>query len=159
MAERKRLSDTDTSPSKNAKKIKLIQTALPVASSDRPLCKYGAKCYRKHPDHLKAYQHPSETNDEEEEDNHPSSSKAKAEETSSVSSSPAKQITASSNNSTVSLMELAELTDEKLVSQLYQMEFPKDLYEFWKFCSNLHLKNPRGTREKDFQISSLMISI
>ena len=41
-------------------------------------------------------------------------------------------------------MELTELDEDKLLKQLYQMEFPKDLYEFWKFCSHLNTKNPRG---------------
>jgi hypothetical protein len=41
-----------------------------------------------------------------------------------------------------------ELDGEKLLSQLYQMEFPADLYEFWKFCSNMNNKNPRGENKK-----------
>jgi hypothetical protein len=45
-------------------------------------------------------------------------------------------------------MELMELDGEKLLSQLYQMEFPADLYEFWKFCSNMNNKNPRGENKK-----------
>ncbi|CAF4482479.1 unnamed protein product, partial [Rotaria magnacalcarata] len=53
----------------------------------------------------------------------------------SPSSSSMKQ-TATSINATVSLMELMELSGEKLLSSVYEMEFPTDLYEFWKFCSN-----------------------
>ena len=153
MAERKRLSDTDTSSVNNSKKIKLIQTTLPGGTSKRPLCKYGANCYRKHPDHLKAYDHPSTTtkNDQEDDDDDDQNSSIpepveKISTTSSASSSPVKPkpTTASSSKPTTSLMELAELNGEKLLSHLYQMEFPKDLYEFWKFCSNLNPKNPRG---------------
>ena len=59
MAERKRLSESDQSSKESSKKRKLIQTTLPLATTTRPPCKYGAKCYRKHPDHLRAYFHPS----------------------------------------------------------------------------------------------------
>ncbi|CAF4985123.1 unnamed protein product, partial [Rotaria socialis] len=68
MAERKRPSETDISPKDNSKKVKLIQTTLTPNLSTRPLCKYGAKCYRKHPDHLKAFRHPSTEKKEEEQD-------------------------------------------------------------------------------------------
>jgi hypothetical protein len=161
MTERKRLSKTDTSPVNNSKKIKLIQTTIPIGTSTRPLCKYGAKCYRKHADHLRAYRHPSTSKKEEEqktdndEDDNSSTFKPtttfvpsplkKISPTNSSSSSPVKYTTASSNT-TISLMELAELTGEKLLSHLYQMEFTTDLYEFWKFCSNINKKNPRGKK-------------
>lgn len=158
MAERKRLSETDESPTNTSKKIKLIQTTLPVGASKRPLCKYGAKCYRKHPDHLRAYSHPSTDKKEEEDDEdddddddsstipvpEPSSTK-KTSTTNSSSSSPVKESIASSN-ATISLMELAELSGEKLLSHLYQMEFPPDLYEFWSFCSITNKKSPRGKK-------------
>jgi len=152
MAEQKRLSETDTSPVNNPKKIKLIQTTLPIGTSTRPLCKYGAKCYRKHPDHLRAYHHPTtdkKEEEEEEEDSWTSEPTKKASPTNSASSSPVKhKTTTSASNSTISLMELAELNGEKLLSQVYQMEFPSDLYEFWKFCSNMNNKNPQGKKEK-----------
>ncbi|CAF0810567.1 unnamed protein product [Rotaria sordida] len=155
MAERKRLSETDKSPNKNSKKIKLTQTTLPIVTSTRPLCKYGAKCYRKHPDHLRNYCHPS-TEQKIEDDNLTSESidsspvssssppppTTTTTTTNSSSSSPRKQMT-TSNNSTISLMELMELNGEKLLSHLYQMEFPSDLYEFWKFCSNINTNKPR----------------
>jgi hypothetical protein len=149
MAERKRLTETESSSVNNSKKIKLIQTTLPFSTSKLPLCKYGAKCYRKHPDHLRAYHHPSVTDEKEEEDDDDdddftSKPTEKISSTSSASSSPVKQTTTASNNSTISLMELEGLNDEKLLSQLYQMEFPPDLYEFWKFCSNINNKHPRG---------------
>ncbi|CAF1413694.1 unnamed protein product [Adineta steineri] len=158
MTERKRLSDTDESPTNNTKKIKLIQTTLPGATTTRPLCRYGAKCYRKHPDHLRDYRHPSNDKKEIENDNDDddddsltaeptisfsvSSSKKETSAPNSSSSSPVKQTT-TSNNTTISLMELTELTGEKLLSELYQMKFPSDLHEFWKFCSNINKKNPR----------------
>ena len=147
MAERKRLSPESDAPS--SKKIKLIQTTLPFGASKRPVCKYGAKCYRKHPDHLRAYDHPTVTDtkeeEEDEEDDKDFSTKPTTTKTtaSSASSSPVKQNITASSNSTISLMELAGLDDEKLLSQVYQMEFPKDLYEFWKFCSNIDNKHPR----------------
>lgn len=128
MAERKRLSDDVSSSESTSKKIKVI------SNTDRPSCKYGAKCYRKHPDHLKAYHHPS-TSDEDE---------PHEEETSSIVKSEKKPSASSSSNTTISLMELAELNGDKLLSNVYQMEFPKDLYEFWTFCSNLDAKNPRN---------------
>ncbi|CAF4008531.1 unnamed protein product, partial [Rotaria magnacalcarata] len=68
MTERKRPSETDVSPKDNSKKVKLTQTTLTPNLSTRPLCKYGAKCYRKHPDHLKAFRHPSTEKKEEEQD-------------------------------------------------------------------------------------------
>jgi hypothetical protein len=153
MAEQKRLSETDTSPVNNPKKIKLIQTTLPIGTSTRPLCKYGAKCYRKHPDHLRAYHHPTTDKKEEEEDDDEDSWTSeptkKTSPINSASSSPVKtKTTTSASNSTISLMELAELNGEKLLSHVYQMEFPSDLYEFWKFCSNMNNKNPRGKKEK-----------
>ncbi|CAF5130971.1 unnamed protein product, partial [Rotaria socialis] len=55
----------------------------------------------------------------------------------SPSSSSSKKQTATSINATISLMELMELSGENLLSSVYAMEFPTDLYEFWKFCSNL----------------------
>jgi hypothetical protein len=143
MAERKRLTETEASSSK---KIKLIQTTLPVGTSKRPLCKYGAKCYRKHPDHLRAYHHPPATDTKEEEDDEDFTMKPTV--TNSASSSPVKQMTTASSNSTISLMDLEGLNDEKLLSQLYQMEFPTDLYEFWKFCSNINNKHPRGKKKE-----------
>ncbi|CAF2371340.1 unnamed protein product [Rotaria sp. Silwood2] len=154
MAERKRLSETDKSPNKNSKRIKLVQTTLPNDTSTRPLCKYGAKCYRKHPDHLRDYRHPSTEQKEEDEDltsksfdsspvsSSPPPPPPPTTTTNSSSSTPVKQTTTSSN-STISLMELMELNDEKLLSHLYQMEFPSDLYEFWKFCLNINKNNPR----------------
>ncbi|KAJ8298299.1 hypothetical protein KUTeg_024830 [Tegillarca granosa] len=36
-----------------------------MASKKKPVCKYGAKCYRKNPDHLRDYYHPDEQKDEE----------------------------------------------------------------------------------------------
>lgn len=146
MAERKRLSDTETSPT-NSKKTKLVQTTLPFGASTRPLCRYGAKCYRKHPDHLKAYQHPSATDEEEEEEEELVPVKAKPSASNSASSSPVKHTTTVSSNSTLSLMELTGLNDEKLLTKLYQMEFPTDLYEFWKFCSTINSKHPRGKHQ------------
>jgi hypothetical protein len=144
MAERKRLPE---SPVTNSKKIKLVQTTLPFGTSTRPLCKYGAKCYRKHPDHLRDFHHP--LTDKKEDDDDEDSSTKKTSTTSSASSSPVKHTTTtSSSNSTISLMELAELNGEQLLSHVYQMEFPSDLYEFWKFCSNMNNKNPRGKKEK-----------
>lgn len=29
-----------------------------MMAAKRPVCKYGAECYRKNPDHLKNYYHP-----------------------------------------------------------------------------------------------------
>jgi hypothetical protein len=165
MAERKRLSEADTTPVNNSKKIKLIQTTLPFGTSTRPLCQYGSKCYRKHPDHLRAYRHPSTDEKEDEEDisiskpTEKTSTKNVASSSTSAThssaSSPVKHKTTSSN-STISLMELMELDGEKLLSQLYQMEFPADLYEFWKFCSNMNNKNPRGENKK---ISRMKIEV
>jgi hypothetical protein len=145
MADRKRLSETDESAGTNSKKIKLIQT---TGTSTRPLCKYGAKCYRKHPDHLRAYRHPSIDEKEEEEDEEDDESPTST----SPVTSPVKQTTIPSN-STISLMELAELDGEKLLSHLYQMEFPSDLYEFWKFCSTIDKKNPRGNEQININLS------
>ncbi|CAF0847338.1 unnamed protein product [Rotaria sp. Silwood1] len=148
MAERKRLSETDQSPNKNSKRRKLNQTTLSMDTSTLPLCKYGAKCYRKHPDHLRDYRHPSTEQKVEDEDFTSKTSDSSPVSsppptiTNSCSSSPIKQLT-TSNNSTISLMELMELSGEKLLSHLYQMEFPSDLYEFWKFCSNMNKNNPR----------------
>ncbi|CAF1548710.1 unnamed protein product [Rotaria magnacalcarata] len=164
MTERKRPSETDVSPKDNSKKVKLTQTTLTPNLSTRPLCKYGAKCYRKHPDHLKAFRHPStekkeEEQDTDDDDDDDDDSTSKPTDSSPVpspveittaatttikspSSSSMKQ-TATSINATVSLMELMELSGEKLLSSVYEMEFPTDLYEFWKFCSNLKKNNPR----------------
>lgn len=148
MAERKRPSTTsDENLETQTKKIKLIQTTLPNGgTSTKPLCKYGAKCYRKHPDHLKAFRHPSPEEDEQVEDVDHSPSKP----------SPVQKPT--TTNSTVSLMELTELDGDKLLRQLYQMDFPKDLAEFWKFCSNLNTKNPRGKQRMDRQANRLSCS-
>lgn len=149
MAERKRLSETDTSPvNNNSKKIKLIQATLPLGTSKRPLCKYGAKCYRKHPDHLRDFDHPSTDKKEEEDEDEVED----VPDENSASSSPVKRTTISAN-STISLMELFELNGEKLLSSLYQMEFPIDLYEFWRFCSTMNNKNPRGMKENFSTIS------
>lgn len=143
MAERKRLSETDTSPVNNSKRPKLVHTTLQFGTAKRPLCKYGAKCYRKHPDHLRDFEHPSTEKREEEEEEEDVPVKE--------SSPPPKRTTTtaatSSANSTISLMELLELNDEKLLSSLYQMEFPSDLYEFWKFSSNINTKNPCGMKD------------
>ena len=143
------MSDTDEPSAKynTTKKIKLIQTTLPVGTSKRPICKYGANCYRKHPDHLRDYQHPKtdrqENEQEDDDDNEDLSTTAVSEpSTSTKEASPAKQITASSN-STISLMELAELSEEKLLRHLYQMKFPSDLHEFWSFCLELKKTDPR----------------
>ncbi|CAF1131943.1 unnamed protein product [Adineta ricciae] len=146
MTERKRLSDTDEPSANNTtKKIKLIQTTLPVGTSKRPICKYGANCYRKHPDHLRDYQHPKTDQKEEEQgDDDEDFSTTSVSELSTLTkeASPAKQITASSN-STISLMELAELSGEKLLRHLYQMKFPSDLHEFWSFCLDLKKTDTR----------------
>ena len=144
MAERKRLSDSGTCSENNSKKIKLSN------NSNRPLCKYGAKCYRKHPDHLKAYYHPSEDTDNDDDDDE--------EEKKEEKSSPQPQApSSSSSTSTISLMELAELNGDKLLSNVYQMEFPKDLYEFWTFCSNLGEENPRSIKFESFYKEKLQI--
>ena len=157
MAERKHLSETDQSSSNNSKKRKLIQTTIQVDTSTRPMCKYGAKCYRKHPDHLRDYRHPLK---ETKEDDHNDSLTSQETDSRAVSSlsrtpvttdssslSPTKQITRL-NNATVSLMALLELNGEKLLSHVYQMEFPSDLYDFWKFCTDINKTNPRGKKKK-----------
>ena len=35
-----------------------------VMAAKRPVCKYGAECYRKNPDHLKNYYHPPKADEE-----------------------------------------------------------------------------------------------
>ena len=40
--------------------------------ASKPLCKYGSKCYRRNPDHLRRYSHPS-TADEVAEPTHTAS--------------------------------------------------------------------------------------
>ena len=32
--------------------------------ASKPLCKYGSKCYRKNPDHLRRFAHPSDSSSE-----------------------------------------------------------------------------------------------
>ena len=141
MAERKRPSTDDENSETQTKKIKLVQTTLPKAgASTKPLCRYGAKCYRKQPDHLRAFRHPSPEKEEVE------------------VSTPKPTKATSKATTTVSLMELAELDGEKLLDQLYQMEFPSDLYEFWKFCSSLDSKNPRGQWRMDRDVDRLDFS-
>jgi hypothetical protein len=151
MAERKRPSTTDRTRTTNAKKIKLIQTTLPqMDTSNRPLCKYDGKCYRKHPEHLRAFRHSThektdtnkQLNDDESSVTQLTSSSTVADRTFDVSSKPVISTTVAS--STVSLMELAELTNEKLLARVYQMNFPSDLYDLWKFCSTLNKTKPRG---------------
>ena len=34
-------------------------------ASSKPVCKYGASCYRKNPDHIKNYCHPGRNGDED----------------------------------------------------------------------------------------------
>ncbi|XP_045205412.2 histone PARylation factor 1-like [Mercenaria mercenaria] len=36
-----------------------------MASNEKPLCKFGEKCYRKNPQHLKQFRHPKRDNEEE----------------------------------------------------------------------------------------------
>lgn len=151
MAERKRPSTTEKES--EPKRMKLIQTKI-VASSDRPMCKYGAKCYRKHPDHLKAFRHPSPTKETTDSpvDDEPLVPMAKESEPSSSSSSAS-----ATASSTISLLELAELSGEDLLSKVYQMKFPPDFYEFWKFCCNMEKKHPRGwstTEQKYSNVSN-----
>lgn len=122
MAERKRPSTTTIE--NESKKIKVNQ----------PMCKYGAKCYRKHPDHLKAYRHPSAEKVENETfDDEPP-----------IVVPPSVSKTTTST-STVSLMELAESTGEDLLFKVYQMKFPADLFQFWNYCSTLDKENPRSS--------------
>lgn len=155
MASRKRLSEGEESPKADSKKPKLIQTTLKFDTSTRPLCKYGAKCYRKHPDHLRAYRHPSpEKEEEESQTNEDEDSFSKPSESSPTKETP----TTVAVNSTISLMELMELNDEKLLSSVYQMEFPTDLFEFWKFCSSISKNKPRGTETLYFN-RKIIISI
>ena len=148
MAERKRPLTTDSTSTDTSKKIKLIQTTL----TTRPLCKYGAQCYRKHPDHVRAYRHPSEATGEEEEVALSVLPKSTASE------SPSAKMPSSnveSCNSTVSLMELSELNGEERLSRLYQMEFPSDLHAFWSFCSSINANNPRRKRHRLHQFTLL----
>lgn len=49
-------SDSDTDSSSPAKKSKHSPTTTPPGN--RPLCKYGATCYQKNPDHRRNFHHP-----------------------------------------------------------------------------------------------------
>lgn len=95
--ERKRPAVNDK---ETLKKIKTNQDEV-----ERPICKYGGKCYRKHPDHLKTFQHP-------------------------LSSDESQQT----------------VEDDQNLFKIYQMNFPKDLFDFWKFSSTLTETKPRGLR-------------
>ena len=39
--------------------------------ASKPICKYGASCYRKNPDHFKQYSHPGSSEGEEKSDDEP----------------------------------------------------------------------------------------
>ena len=39
--------------------------------ASKPICKYGASCYRKNPDHFKQYSHPGRSEGEEKSDDEP----------------------------------------------------------------------------------------
>ena len=39
--------------------------------ASKPVCKYGASCYRKNPDHIKQYSHPGRSEREEKSDDEP----------------------------------------------------------------------------------------
>lgn len=53
---------------KETRKRKFEESSCdPAEEAVKPACKYGSKCYRKNPDHLAEYSHPS--NQDEDDDN------------------------------------------------------------------------------------------
>lgn len=46
---------------------------------NKPVCKYGASCYRKNPDHLKKFSHPRRDSEQEDRDTPPSAKKPKVD--------------------------------------------------------------------------------
>jgi hypothetical protein len=38
--------------------------ASPAKAGTKPMCKYGAKCYRKNEQHIKQYRHPDDDDEE-----------------------------------------------------------------------------------------------
>ena len=126
--DRKRTSSEE----KNPKKIKLIQTTI---STDRPICKYGDKCYRKHPEHLKAFRHPTVEQSKNEEPQIPSSSTT-------FDDDDQDEVEKRQYHGTIA--ELQDLNEQEILKKIYQMDFPRDFFEFWKFSSTIDSKKPRG---------------
>ncbi|KAK2155339.1 hypothetical protein LSH36_242g02006 [Paralvinella palmiformis] len=135
---------------------------------DKPICKYGAKCYRKNRKHLEEYMHP----DDKDESTEPEKKKAKIDQffTKKGSVNKCDQDTGGESDdvkdnetSTVagqcsgyirdpesSTQEESETSEDppspadirENIKQKFLMEMPDDFYNFWEFSKTLNDTNP-----------------
>ncbi|CAF1285875.1 unnamed protein product, partial [Didymodactylos carnosus] len=148
--------------------LPLTSTIAKATPPSKPVCKYGRECYRNNPDHFRVFHHPT-TDDLKSTEKLPTtttknatknshSSKEKKEETTIVkentldrymatteTSNSFKEKATSDEQTTVNddINTYLKLSNEKLLFALYEIHFPKDLYEFWKFCTDMNEESPR----------------
>ncbi|XP_065898955.1 histone PARylation factor 1-like [Dysidea avara] len=95
-------------------------------ATKRPVCKYGAECYRKNPDHLKSYYHPSKADEE---------SKVKLKQ-STLPTDPSETQTKLIPKGT---SDGGKVTDPRSsIKEKFLVDMPQDFYDFWDFCKVLN---------------------
>ncbi|XP_022320686.2 histone PARylation factor 1-like [Crassostrea virginica] len=134
-------------------------------ASKKP-CKYGGKCYRKNPQHLRDYSHPNDLQtDDQEEENTKGKRKnvdIESEETDTKkmkgASSTQEEMENKEEDSGNSSDAAEDGTDDgdvgkdlpspddlrENIKQKYLMEMPEDFYQFWEFCKKLKKSNPEN---------------
>ncbi|XP_046331894.2 histone PARylation factor 1-like [Haliotis rufescens] len=127
----------------------------------KPKCKYGAKCYRRNADHIKAYSHPKRKADDEEDT--PDSQTGGGDQPKKIRAAPDtpnkdKPTKSDVDPDTTSKGVPEEKTDEdnadeedvsesdeedvdaspmnlkQYIQHKYLVEMPQDFYDFWEFC-------------------------
>ncbi|RXG70274.1 Histone PARylation factor 1 [Armadillidium vulgare] len=148
----------------------------------RTPCKYGENCYQKNPHHIKKFKHPPKdkkdsespppkklklvTEDEKEstkekieniengEDESPKENlenKLESIETVPVKCSEAVSESHESEDENNTLPESPSSIEEN-IKQKFLVDMPKDFYEFWDLCKNLHKENPAAFKECDLTL-------
>ena len=137
-----------------------------MAGRKRPVCKYGASCYRKNEQHLLQYSHPQQLHSTDEKEVEVNRGKKEVisfiimqvveeEEEGCVGSCPSPPAKKSrSTETTVAAGDPVaggkEATTEEeeeegmrsVIKRKFLVEMPDDFYQFWKFCSSLNPAHP-----------------
>jgi hypothetical protein len=106
----------------------------------KPVCKYGAKCYRKNGDHLTNYDHKLDEIDTTNENKCPNIIDTTPKKSDSKSKCEDKKFEENSEK-----FELNSIKDiREIVNEENRMKMPEDFYDLIEFLKTLDSNNPKG---------------
>nr|CAG4649592.1 EOG090X0BAY [Scapholeberis mucronata]SVE93812.1 EOG090X0BAY [Scapholeberis mucronata] len=126
-----------------------------VDVDDKPLCKYGDKCYQKNLPHLRRFRHPHRENNEDAPKNSDHSTESPSVPDPSHSSVQEKIEDDNKNKTQDSpcntekeesiTPQLPPKDVKEWIKQKFLTDMPGDFYELWEFCKSASPENPLGT--------------